>query len=127
MLYVCIVHNIKPCQTQLILKCVLLEKMCVNHPKILTFEKSRSLFVWFDKFPWVCYSFWEDKTYSLPCILFGYKNVGKSLQKPYQTWKTVKTFKKHQNVLTRTHKKRQILFHRFVGEYTFFLPIPSFF
>ena len=48
-------------------------------------------------------------------------------KKPYQTRKTVKTCKKHQNVLTGTYKIRQILFHRFVGEYTLFLPIPLLF
>ena len=37
-----------------------------------------------------------------------------------------KTFKKHQNVPTETHKKRQKFFHRFLGEYTLFL-LPSFF
>ena len=44
-------------------------------------------------------------------------------EKPYQTWKTVKTFKKHQNVVTGTHKKRKILLHRFVVEDTLFLSI----
>ena len=40
-------------------------------------------------------------------------------KKPYQRRKTVKSFKKHQNVLTGTHEKRQIIsFHRFAGEYT---------
>ena len=40
-------------------------------------------------------------------------------KKPYQKWQTtVKTFRQNQNVLTVTHKKRQILFHRFLGEYT---------
>ena len=34
---------------------------------------------------------------------------------------SAETFKKHQNVLTGTHKKRQILFHRFLSEYTLFL------
>ena len=50
-------------------------------------------------------------------------------KKPYLNWKTaVKTLIKHQNVPTRTRKKRQILFHRFLGEYTFFLtPHPLFF
>ena len=32
-------------------------------------------------------------------------------KKPYQKWQTaVKTFKKHQNVPTGTHKKRQYYF-----------------
>ena len=34
--YVCIVRNIKPCQMQLILNCVFLQPMSVNHPQILT-------------------------------------------------------------------------------------------
>ena len=77
------------------------------------------IFVWFEEFPWVCYSCWEDRTYCLSCVLFGYKNGTKPLQKPYQRRKTVNSFKKHQTVLTGTHKKRQIiLFHRFAGEYT---------
>ena len=77
------------------------------------------IFVWFEEFPWVCYSCWEDRTYCLSCVLFSYKNGTKPLQKPYQRRKTVKSFKKHQTVLTGTHKKRQvILFHRFAGEYT---------
>ena len=33
----------------------------------------------------------------------------------------LKTLKKHQNVPTGTHKKRQILFHRFLGDYTLLL------
>ena len=85
------------------------------------------MFAWFEEFTWVCYFCWEDSTYCLSCVLFGYKNVEKSLKKTYQTWKIVKTFKKHQNVLTGTHKKRQILLHRFLGECTLFSPTPSFF
>ena len=77
------------------------------------------IFVWFEEFPWVCYSCWEDRTYCLSCVLFGYKNGTKPLQKPYQRRKTVNSFKKHQTVLTGTHKKWQIiLFHGFAGEYT---------
>ena len=42
--------------------------------------------------------------------------------KSYQNCQTaLKTFKKHQNVPTGTHKKRQILFHRFLGDYTLLL------
>ena len=40
-------------------------------------------------------------------------------EKPNKTWQTaVKTFNKNQNVPTRTHKKSQILLHRFLDEYT---------
>ena len=41
-LYAYIVFNIKSCQTLLILNCVLLQQMCVNHPKVLTSEKLSS-------------------------------------------------------------------------------------
>ena len=34
---------------------------------------------------------------------------------------TVKSFKKYQNVPMGAHRKRQILFHRFLHEYIFFL------
>ena len=40
--------------------------------------------------------------------------MGKSLRKTISTWKTViKIFRKHQNIPTGTHKKKQILFHSF--------------
>ena len=38
-------------------------------------------FVWFEEFPCACYFWWEDRNYFLPYVLFGHKNVGKSLQK----------------------------------------------
>ena len=38
-------------------------------------------FVWYEEFPWVCYSRWENRTYCLPCVLFGHRNVVESLQK----------------------------------------------
>ena len=57
-------------------------------------ETERSFrFVWFEEFPWVCYSRWEDGAYCLPCVLFGHKVVGSSslenlYRKSYQTWPT---------------------------------------
>ena len=56
-------------------------------------------------------------------VLFGHKNVGKSLQNPYQTWQAAaKTLKKHhQTFPMETLKKRHKLFHRLLGEYTLFL------
>ena len=75
--------------------------MCINHPKILTSQKLRS-----------------------PLYLFLLKRFPRyPYKKPHKTWKTVKALKKHQNVLTATHKKREILFQRFVGEYTLLPPI----
>ena len=41
-LYVRTVCNIEPCQTQLILSCVLLKPMFVNHPKTLISQKLRN-------------------------------------------------------------------------------------
>ena len=68
-------------------------------------------FVWFEEFPLVCYSLWEDGAYCVPFVLFGNKVMGsfslKNLyRKPYQTWlAAVKTFKKHQNAPTGTRKE----------------------
>ena len=40
-------------------------------------------------------------------------------KKPYRTWQAaIKTFKKHENTPTGTYKKRQMLFHGFLDEYT---------
>ena len=52
-------------------------------PKNFDFSETEQSFrfVWFEELPWVCCSQWEDRTYCLPCVLFGHKNVGKSLQK----------------------------------------------
>ena len=60
--------------------CILLLPVCANHPKILTSEKTKQSFrsVWFEEFPWVCYSLWEDGVYFLRCVLFGHKSVRKS-------------------------------------------------
>ena len=55
--------------------------MCINHPKILASQKLPFRFVWFEEFSWVCYCWWEDRTYCASFALFNYKNEGKSLQK----------------------------------------------
>ena len=58
---------------------------------------------------------WENGTYCLSSVLFGRKKGSYEYfcKKLYQTWsKAVKTFKKHQNAPTRTHKKNQILLYR---------------
>ena len=95
--------------------CFLITNVC-EPSKNFDFPETEQFFrfAWFKKFRWVCYSRWDDRTCCLPCVLFGHKNLGKSLQKSYQKWQTaVKMFKKHQNVPTGTHKNRPILFHRF--------------
>ena len=100
--------------------CSLITNVCKS-PKNFDFPETalHFMFIWFEEIPWVCFYCWEDRTYCLACVLFDYKNVGKSLKtlkRPNQTWKTLKTLKKHQNILTGTHKKRQILLRRyFIG------------
>ena len=95
--------------------------MCVNHPKTLTSQKLSS--------PLSLFGFKSFRE----CVILGGRIVPTAYlvfylvmkmrehlyKKPNQKWQTtVKTFKQNQNVLTVTHKKRQILFHRFLGEYT---------
>ena len=41
---------------------------------------------WFEEFPWVCYSWWGDRIFCLPCVLFGHKNVENLYKRPCQTW-----------------------------------------
>ena len=55
----------------------------VKPPKNVDFPETVQAFrfVWFEEFPWVSNSQWENRTYCLPCILFDHKNVGKFLQK----------------------------------------------
>ena len=38
-------------------------------------------FIYFEEFPWVCCSWWGNRTYWLPCVLFGHEYVGKCSQK----------------------------------------------
>ena len=59
----------------------------------------------------------------ISCLVFylAIKMWENLYKKAFQKWQTaLKTLKKHQNVPTGTHKKRQILFQRFLGEYTLF-------
>ena len=98
--------------------CSIITNVC-KPPKDFDFKEAEQScsFVWFEQFRWVYYFWWEDKTYCLPCVLFGHKNVGKSLEKndSKNRKQQKKTFKKFQNVPTRTQKNRQILLHRFLG------------
>ena len=64
-------------------------------------------FVWFKKIPWVCYSWWEDRTYCLPCVLFGQKNVGRSLQKTISKLaNSSKNIQRNIKMFQREHTKR---------------------
>ena len=96
--------------------------MCVNHPKFLTSQKLSSPLLGLKSFHgFVIFGgMIEPITYLVFYLIIRmWENLYK---KPYQTWRTaVKAFKKHQNVPKGTHEKKQILFHRFLGEYTLFL------
>ena len=91
--------------------CSLITNVC-KPPKEFDFTEAGlpCRFVWYEEFPWVCYFWWEDKTHCLPCVLFGHKNVEKSLQKRISKMansskniqKTSKCFKMFQ----RKHTKR---------------------
>ena len=60
--------------------CFLITNLC-QPPKNFDFPETAQpfRFVWFEKFPWICYSCWQDRTSCLPCALFGYENLAKSL------------------------------------------------
>ena len=62
--------------------CSLITNVC-KPPQNFDFPRAKQSFrfVWYEEFPWVCYPWWEDRIYCLPCVLFGHKNVGKYLQK----------------------------------------------
>ena len=62
--------------------CSLITYVC-KPPKNFGFPETEQpfRFVLFEEFRWICYSQWEDRTYCLPCVSFGHKNVGKSVQK----------------------------------------------
>ena len=79
------------------------------------------MFVWFEEFPWVCYSCWKEIIYCLSCVLFGCKNKGKVLQKNISNMENNKNIQKTSKCFNRDTQKDQILFHRFLGEYTLFL------
>ena len=63
------------------------------------------MFVWFEEFPWVCYSCWEDRFYCLHCVLFGFKNVEKSLQQTISNMENSKNIQKSSKCCSRNTKK----------------------
>ena len=103
--------------------------MCVNHPQIFTSQKLCSPLCLFDLKRFHRFVILVVRIEPIVCLVFYLviKMWENPYKKPYQTWKTVKAFKKHQNVLTGIHKKRQMLFYRYVSEYKLFLPMTFFF
>ena len=80
--------------------------MC-KAPKNVDFAETVQffLFVWFEKFPMDLFPCWEDKTYSLPCVLLGCKNVQKSLQKIISNIKNCKNIQKSSKYPKRNTQK----------------------
>ena len=93
--------------------------MCVNHPKILTFQKLSSPLHLFCLKSFNGFLIVRGRMEPITCL--RYSLVQKMwrifYRKPYRTWQTtVKTLKKHQYVHTGTYTKTQILINRFVDE-----------
>ena len=101
--------------------------MCVGHPNILTSQKLRSHLGLFGLKSFHWFAILVGRIKAIACLVFYLvmKMLENLYKKPYQTRKTVvKILTKHENLPTGRHKKRQILFHRFLSEYT--LPLPCY-
>ena len=104
-LYVYILRNTKPCQTQLILNCVLLSQMCINHPNILSFLKLISALGVFGLKYFHGFVVLGGRIGRIAGLVFClvikmWKNLYK---KSYQTWQ------KTPKCSNRTQKKRNII------------------
>ena len=84
--------------------------MSVIDPKILTPSNCPLGLLGLKSFPG--FVIFDGRIETITCLVFYFAiKMGNSLQNPYQKWKTAVTiFKKHQNLPTGTHKKRQMLF-----------------
>ena len=103
--------------------CSLITNVC-KPPQILTFQKLSSPLGLFGLKSFHGFVILGGRIERIDCLVFCLviKMWENPYKKSYQKWQTaVKAFKKHQNVLTGTHKRREKLFHRFLGEYTLFL------
>ena len=101
--------------------------MCVSHPNILTSQKLRSHLGLFGLKSFHWFVILVERIKAITCLVFYLvmKMLENFYKKPYQTWKiVVKILTKHENVPTGRHKKRQILFYRFLSEYA--LPLPCY-
>ena len=101
--------------------------MCVNYPKFLNSHKLSSPLVLLGLKSFHRFVILSGKVgfELVTCLVFYLViKIWRNLWKiPYQTWqKTAKTLKKNKKCY---NKKRQILFHRFLGESIFSNPPPS--
>ena len=86
--------------------------MCLNYPKSLTSQKLKSLLCLFCLTSFHGFAILYGRIELIVCLVFYLiiKMWENLISKLYQKWQTaVKTFKKHQNVLTETHKKKNII------------------
>ena len=94
--------------------CSIITNVC-KPPKHFDFPETKKAFrfVWFEEFPWICFSWWEDRNYCLPCVSSGHKDVGKSLKiyiYIYQTWQQeVNTCKKKIEMFEPEHTEANII------------------
>ena len=96
---------------------------CVNHPKISTTQKLSSPLGFFGLEIFHKFAIVGGRIKPIACVVFYFVIKMRKMfyKKPYKKWQiALKTFKKHQNVPTGTHKKRQILSHTFLDEYVCF-------
>ena len=80
-------------------------------------------FVWFQEFPWLCYSRWEDGAHCLYCVLFGHKSTSYSrmnnfYSQLFRKWPVaVRSFKEHANTKLGMHSESKILCNTFLDQY----------
>ena len=86
-------------------------------------KNSNFRFVYFQEFPWLCYSLWKDGAYCLHCVLFGHKSTSysrivNSYSQPFRKWPvSVKSFKEHANTNSGMHSDCKYLFNSFLDQY----------
>ena len=90
-------------------------KISTNPIKHLIYLKDLDLFgrhfrfIWFQEFPWLCYSRWKDGAYCFYCALFDHKSTSYSrmvnlYSQSFRKWSvTVKSFKEHTNTKSGMH------------------------
>ena len=104
-LHVCILHNVKPCQTQPIL--VFSYNQCLNHPKILTSQK---LGIPLYLFGFKSFDGFVNLVGRIKPISYFVKMLKNVYRKPHQTWQAaVKTFKNIKMLQKITKKEGNLI------------------
>ena len=104
-LHVCILHNVKPCQTQPIL--VFSYNQCLNHPKILTSQK---LGIPLYLFGFKSFDGFVNLVGRIKSISYFVKMLENVYRKPHQTWQAaVRTFKNIKMLQKITKKEGNLI------------------